>query len=228
MTTQAKYRPILFNGPMVRAVLDGRKTQTRRIVTNINPEYLNKHCSIGSQYWELNRKAVSQGHPKPCPFGSVGDRLWVRESMFIDDYRCLDVPPRDWPRDVDQDSIYYRVDGNCCEQIPECICATEGKPKWTPSTHMPRWASRITLEITGVRVERLNEISNEDCVAEGITANGKGVLLSDGSYAQAGSYERKSSTVRQLYSELWESINGPNSWAANPWVWVVSFKRVEE
>jgi hypothetical protein len=84
------------------------------------------------------------------------------------------------------------------------------------------------LIITGVRVERLQDITNADCVAEGITAMGKGVRTPDGRYAQAGRYETKASTVRQLYSELWESINGPGSWAANPWVWVVEFRRCEQ
>jgi hypothetical protein len=166
----------------------------------------------------------------------VGAKLWVRETFdIIDDPAAVDASdPLDdgdkerWGvcrrrgQDGERWVVDYRADN------PQRILDMSGKRKWKPSIHMPRWASRITLEITGVRVERLNDISNKDCTAEGITAIGKGVLMADGSYAQAGRYETKASTVRQLYSELWESINGPESWASNPWVWVVEFKRVSE
>jgi hypothetical protein len=142
----------------------------------------------------------------PCPYGKPGDRLWVRETHF-----------------KYGGGFIYRADYGNLTPISDGI----GGP-WKPSIHMPRVASRISLEITGVRVDRLQDISNEDCVAEGITAIGKGVRMPDGRYAQAGRYETKASTVRQLYSELWESINGPDSWAANPWVWVVEFWRCEQ
>ena len=196
-----KERPILFSGPMVRAILDGRKTQTRRVVKlkchdgfEVGPNYEGEH-------WP-----VRGGDRMPCPYGKPGDRLWVRETHF-----------------KYGGGFIYRADYGNLTPISDGI----GGP-WKPSIHMPRVASRISLEITGVRVDRLQDISNEDCVAEGITAIGKGVRMPDGRYAQAGRYETKASTVRQLYSELWESINGPDSWAANPWVWVVEFWRCEQ
>ncbi len=171
MSTATKERPILFSGPMVRAILDDRKTQTRRV---LKPQP--SHGVTISKFedrWCCN--GLLTGIPKKlskpfaCPHGEVGDRLWVREAFYIDlcPYESGPLPESaefdDW-----RDAIYYRADGDCCDQIPECECATEGKPKWRPSIHMPRWASRITLEITGVRVERLNDISEEDAIAEGV------------------------------------------------------------
>lgn len=226
MTTTAavKERPILFSGPMVRAILEGRKTQTRRIVKPQPPskDWLIRIKHTGQDVglyndngrWRMTgavgvcRDAMGDLWPKKhewkCPYGSVGDRLWVRETF----HECVDEDTREFVR------WGYRADRDWDGAV------------WSPSIHMPRRASRITLEITGLKVERLNDISNEDCQAEGITAIGKGVAMPDGTYAQAGRYENSASTVRSLFSSLWESINGPGSWAANPWVWVVEFKRV--
>lgn len=214
--TEVKSRPILFSGPMVRAILEGRKTQTRRTVKladswDVFPNYAGECWPVRKRGNELQRMR--------CPYGQVGDRLWVRETWmpFDEDHRIGEC----WHA--------YRADTTEeGEEIRKEYIRAGYKYQWRPSIHMPRWASRITLKIFDIRVERLQSISNDDCVAEGITANGKGVRMSDGSYAQAGRFEAKSSTVRQLYSELWETINGPGSWSANPWVWVVSFRRVEQ
>jgi hypothetical protein len=207
-----KERPILFSAPMVRAILEGRKTQTRRLVKiDIDPKVGRFSEADPSGFWGFPPEHLE---PWPtqcihCPHGIKGDRLWVRETWQFCDY--------DGPGGEPATCFVYRADGE-----------TEDKRRgWIPSTQMPRWASRITLEITGVRVERLQDISNDDCVAEGITAIGKGVRLADGIYAQAGRYENKASTVRQLFSELWTEINGPGSWLFNPWVWVLEFRRVE-
>jgi hypothetical protein len=195
---------------MVRAIQEGRKTQTRRIVKP-QPEgsttWLSQADSTDCGFYPNNIRA----NPArlACPYGQPGDRLWVRETWAP--MSTFDPSP--------ETGAVYKADNHPSQSVIAC--------KWKPSIHMFRWASRITLEITGVRVERLQDISNEDCVAEGITAIGKGVRMPDGRYAQSGRYETKASTVRQLYSELWESINGSESWAANPWVWVVEFRRCE-
>jgi hypothetical protein len=196
-------RPILFSGPMVRAILDGRKTQTRRIVTDKHFKRLG--LERDGEYIYTTEGPQWNGEFEGefwSPFGQAGGRLWVRETHCQFGSRYI-----------------YRADYDQLTPISDGI----GGP-WKPAIHMPRKASRITLEVTSLRVERLSDISNADCVAEGITAIGNGVRMPDGSYAQAGRYETKSSTVRQLYSELWESINGPGSWARNPWVWVVEFR----
>jgi hypothetical protein len=227
---RVKERPILFSGPMVRAILDGRKTQTRRIIKGL--------LSVGAVFSprEMIEKPgmwLYNGRVFPCPYGKPGDRLWVRESFSTD----IRDPLNCVIYKATQEYGKYRDTGEIVRSsfpdgsLPTREEAARGMlPKFwkgKPSIHMPRWASRITLEITGVRVERLQDISNEDCVAEGITAIGKGVRMPDGRYAQAGRYETKASTVRQLYSELWESINGPGSWGVNPWVWVFEFRRCE-
>lgn len=205
MKTTIKERPILFSGPMVRAILEGRKTQTRRVVKGKgiwSVEFKDDHSD---DLWPGYEGEHGEWQWMPCPYGERGDRLWVRETFF-----CVTGNPGPVV-------CNYKAD----------FAGDEFGGLWKPSIHMPRWASRITLEVTGVRVERLNEISNEDIVAEGIEAIGKGFQMPDGSYAQAGRCESKASTTRQLFSSLWESINGAGSWEANPWVWVVEFRRVD-
>ncbi|EIF9299968.1 hypothetical protein LSY63_002639 [Salmonella enterica] len=201
---------MIFNGEMVRAILEGRKTQTRRVLATYQDAV--KFCPE----WDVNGKQIfivlgEKDHTGmnpvitaiPCPFGQPGDRVWVRETFRVHS-RATDVA-----------TLVYRasVRNSWTEQthrVPVAVC---NKPatleKWTPSIHMPRWASRITLEITGVRVERLNSITESDAEAEGVTDTGFGDLLVDG------------------YRYLWKSIYGEESWAANPWVWVIEFKRVE-
>ena len=178
-------RPILFSAPMIRAILSGAKTQTRRTVHPM-------HMSITG---ELLR----------YPYGEPGDRLWARETWahdadslemlraLVDDI----MPTRDY-------GPYYRATG-----------AYEGSGlRWRPSIHMPRWASRITLEVTDVRVERLQSISEEDALAEGVDP-----LEWSGGPANAD--------ARAAFRELWESINGKRApWATNPWVWAISFRRL--
>jgi len=207
-----KERPILFSGAMVRALLEGSKTQTRRIVKP-QPTW------VGDPDVPFRTSDANPNGIICCKYGVVGDRLWVRETCWSDG--C---------------NVYYSADGGhktfgASNEFYDRLLTLHhyagGFSQKVPSIHMPRWASRVTLEITAVRVERLNDISNEDCIAEGIAAIGKGVRMADGNYAQAGRYETKSSTVRQLYSELWESINGSGSWDLNPWVWVIEFKRLD-
>lgn len=198
--TNVNERPILFSGEMVRAILEGRKTQTRRI---LKPQPASHHWETIPGY-ELRvsgphlmcdgRAGVRFSHRIPqnqnddgvvwsiCQHGSPGDRLWVRET---------------WSQPGGL--LRYRADGDR---------GNWDAWKWIPSIHMPRWASRITLEILRVRVERLWDISPDDCRAEGLPADNTDI------------------GVRYGFGILWESIHGPGSWWLNPWVWVIEFKRI--
>ena len=193
-----KERPILFSAPMVRAILDGRKTQTRRVVKpQPSQELLDDYAQIRRERGVQKDDAEMLSECLPCPYGFPGDRLWVRET---------------WARDDEDGALMYRADVGCDDDANAWERGRiEGvsRYRWRPSIHMPRWASRITLEITDVRVERLQDIGEEDAEAEGIPR-------SDVSPPDMG---------RFAYQQLWESINGPDSWAANPWVWVIGFKR---
>lgn len=175
-----KERPILFSAPMVRAILKGRKTQTRRVVKSQPPLFA--HATRHHQ-----RLMVPN-----CPYGQPGDLLWVREAWaYHPDY------PESTRRAI------YRSEPGVEYDVP----------RWRPSIHMPRWASRILLEIVAVRVERLNDISEADAMAEGVDA----FINSDGDEIEQASV---------MFMRLWEQINGPGSWAANSWVWVVEFKKL--
>ncbi|EDN6949719.1 hypothetical protein GUQ16_004263 [Salmonella enterica] len=215
-------RGMIFNGEMVRAILDGRKTQTRRPVKP-QPELTERSgfswngvvFGSGSDDRETNRNFA---HVK-CPFGKPGYRIWVRETFRVHS-RASDVA-----------TLVYRasVRNSWTEQthrVPVAVCNKPAIPeKWTPSIHMPRWASRITLEITDVRVERLHNISERDSLREGLfqlPASGRYCLQPGMQY-----FGMASSSAKEVYSWLWASIYGEESWAANPWVWVIEFKRVE-
>ena len=194
-----KERPILFSAPMVRALLDGSKTQTRRVVKP-TPEW------IGQSGVLSYRGRVGLPHAL-CPYGQPGDRLWVRET---------------WARDDEDGGLCYRADiGKVGDADDWERNRLDGVPRfrWRPSMHMPRAASRISLEITEVRVERLQDISEDDALAEGCSSTA--IVHEDGE-DYTGHY------ASEEYQDLWESINGPGSWDTNPWVWAVSFKRLEQ
>ena len=211
-----KERPILFSGEMVRAILDGRKTQTRRVVKpqpDCNTTALG-HVGSGPCVVLAMRNRM---YEIPCPYGQPGDRLWVKETFYCDDYRYPDIPKDEQDEDLRDRMIYYRADGDdLCQQIPECDCDGNNVPPWRPSIFMPRWASRITLEITGVRVERLQEISEDDAKAEG---------SQDAHNVMHFSFQSSIDNVyRRNYASLWDSINGKmHPWTSNPWVWVIEF-----
>ena len=224
--TVVKERPILFSGPMVRAILDGRKTMTRRVLNPQPPFYGDtaKPSPTVPGAWDFasndpeKRRASLRNFPTKNRYGQPGERLWVRETFYIDDIHYVDGPVADAGSEINREQLYFHADGGCCQQIPECQCAEVGKPKWRPSIHMPRWASRITLEITSVRVERLQGINWSDAIAEGIKDPRRAYLRVDRERGPVGQFR-----------ELWDSINGerPNcDWKSNPWVWVVSFKRL--
>ncbi|HEU4817711.1 hypothetical protein [Janthinobacterium sp.] len=207
-----KERPILMKGAMVRAVLDGRKTQTRRIVKQLDPAM--SACTTGNDGRPMSVCWAYGGPVLHCPYGKPGDRIWVRETFGY-------VSPDENQRPHSECNIEYRADlaPDCTDRpgswpVEECAGDPE-RPRWRPSIHMPRAASRILLEIVSVRVERLNDCSDADARAEG-ALGGHGVIPSYNYHA----------TPSEHFSHLWESINGTGSWAANPWVWVIEFKRV--
>ena len=210
-------RGMIFNGEMVRAILDGRKTQTRRPVKFPILDR-NLGCELAGN--ELAGE-LSAGNYLNSAFGKPGDRIWVRETFqgplfdydLMDSY-CKDPTPFEKP-----EFCVYKADG---VPAPEFYDADdELHCCWRPSIHMPRWASRILLEITDVRVERLNAISQEDAQAEGMERAGWRPTYSD---PDSGG---EVMTPYDNFAELWSSIYGEESWNANPWVWVISFKRVE-
>ncbi|PMQ16747.1 hypothetical protein [Janthinobacterium sp. AD80] len=218
-----KEGPILMNGAMVRAVLDGSKTQTRRVVKL--QRLAGNHFSGGAAGVEFDGFRIPrEGGPSParfsaeaagggayiseeihCPHGQPGDRLWVRETWYCDHFEVQKGPYMEVPEA--RDLLVYRADGEHPYEAEQ--------PIWRPSIHMPHWASRILLEIVSVRVERLNDCSDADARAEG-TPGGHGVIPS----------YNYNATPSEHYSHMWEAINGAGSWAANPWVWVIEFERV--
>lgn len=197
-----KERPILFSAPMVRAILEGRKTQTRRVIKN----------AIG----EGTKENPLRMDLTKSLYGKVGDQLWVRETFgwgkFIDGHQFIEY--RASPETQDTDAM------------------DEGAP-WKPSIHMPRSASRIDLLIKNVRVERLQDISDDDAIAEGIEVGeempdivpgSKGRIYHDGITDPIDGWTRN---PRQAFCDLWTATNGPDSWLLNPWVWVIEFERVK-
>ena len=216
-TVAIKERPILFSGPMIRAILDGKKTQTRRVVKSKaknmqaggqvcvkrNPDgdhwYKEYVWSVRDAGGVWNDYTEAQMLAR-CPYGKPGDRLWARETWQHEDGSCSDH------KCGQPTHIYHKA----TESFPESM-------RWKPSIFMPRWACRLELEITGVRVERVKDISHEDAVAEGCYR-----------IEPCEAYPHGNSWGRSGYAALWESINGPGvyGWTANPYVWVVEFERL--
>jgi hypothetical protein len=234
-----KERPILFSGPMVRALLDGRKTQTRRTVKlPTKGEYIRPDMggwspsTIGGA--DQHGRSVPEhvclwnqttGTTLACPYGVPGDRLWVREAWAVKRFEHCLAHERDW-QELCGATVRYLADG--AEIVHRGDRAT-GRgiyrgpvEKGRPSIHMPRWASRLTLEITEVRVERLQDISQADAKSEGC----------DPIHMQPGGPTGDPSAgwicYRAGFESLWNHINGPDSWDANPWVWAVSFRVLEQ
>ncbi|HBR5676010.1 TPA: hypothetical protein L9Z48_002500 [Klebsiella pneumoniae] len=218
-----KERGMIFNGEMVRAILDGRKTQTRRPIKWKQTRFTEIGEREDGSKWPWSEDAEHTcDFWHPCPFGAVGDRIWVRETWgvvshaFSDDGLMIDwVPDRpstaihEMPFGNGYYSGYaiYAADGDFTWGDDDGY--EDGRSCWKPSIHMPRAASRILLEITDVRVERLRSMSQDDARAEGVIA-------------ASGPME-----AGLAFRELWDSIYGEESWKANPWVWVIEFKRVE-
>ena len=209
-----KERPILFSADMVNAILAGNKTQTRRIIkpqpngtwardenTGCHKMYqLNENIN-GILWWNIGG---INGLPK-CKYGQIGDHLWVRET-FHPVFSQEPTYNNGMPIEIDYAATYKAGDRLVT-------------PKWKPSIHMPRHASRILLEITDIRIERLNDISENDAIAEGIEVDEIGHAVRKDDDIAWGS-------AKSAYAELWERINGECSWSQNPFVWVISFKRI--
>lgn len=196
-----KARPILFSAPMVRALLEGRKTQTRRIIKPPPDWGTPGPCpSVTAEGWQgpldyslwAHEGDQADGTPRRCPYGKPGDLLWVRET-----WREHDAP------DQEGNVLEYRADR------PEYVTRDDdpSATPWRPSIHMPRKYSRLALRITAVRVERLQKISQSDCLAEGMRAETNGFTHH----------------VVADYRKLWTEINGADSWDTNPWVWALTF-----
>lgn len=195
-------RGMIFNGEMVRAILDGRKTQTRRTVKPQPDE--DGLAKVTNGPWVDTSERNYR-----CPFGDVGDRIWVRETWAEAGASAPDLK-------------LYRA--NYPEHVPSHYenVPPANEIRWTPSIHMPRWASRILLEIIDVRVERLNAISEHDAQAEGVAKLRGGFWQ----HYQPG-WTQHQLSARGSFVTLWKSIYGEESWNSNPWVWVIEFKRVE-
>lgn len=224
-TKQIKERPILFSGEMVKAILAGCKTQTRRVLQQ-------PRRKDGVKLLPELLATMGAGHA--CPYGAIGDRLYVRETYCIESNFNIEPesvypPPYNDGRPVNR-VVDHPVDGDYWEQAhyratdpaPELCIAGLEEPgvRWRPSIFMPRWASRIMLEIVDVRVEQVQSISPDDCLAEGID-------YADCDPHNAHQYWRQEAYAK--YGELWDKINKDRGygWAVNPWVWVIEFKKLE-
>jgi hypothetical protein len=253
MKTETKERPIIFSGPMVKAILEGRKTQTRRIITKRNsatwsdwdrlefdeskvPEgafttlvdngYLHVPCR---PHPEDPQDASLWTRSRVYPIWDVGDALWVRESVCLlrDNHYHQGGPPNKLITTHDgtpkRNGCEYKASTTATDESERC--RKELGYKWTPSIHMPRWASRIKLEITNIRVQRVQDISEADARAEGcirLPASGRITDIPGGQYGG-----RVWISAKHWYRDLWGQINGADSWKSNVWVWAISFRRVE-
>lgn len=215
-----KEHPIPFGTPMVRALLNDRKTQTRRTVKKLlkhGPITEFEKSDTKGYDWHFRDKKM-RWHDMDnarvlqlCPYGTPGDRLWVRETW--QGYKRTSYEYNEWEaaetiKDVTKNgytSFEYATDG---KSYPE---------RWFPSIYMPRIASRILLEIINVKVERLTDISEEDAIAEGCIST---AVVNEAGDDYTGEYPS------EVFRRLWQSINGPGSWGLNPWVWVIKFKRI--
>jgi hypothetical protein len=234
-----KERPILFSGPMVKAILEGRKTQTRRPIKP-QPVFIG-HPSTPFKTESADPKGIIK-----CPYGERGTKLWVRERFCYGEIVCGDyVAP-------DPEPLYIEhCDKSKKKTIPHQYAISNDigieDIKWKPSIHMPRWASRILLEITDIRVERLQDISEEDASAEGCNlqwysdnagtedlwpcpkCNGMQVHGCVGPNMGWSECDcEQCDTSKKMFKHLWESISGPGSWDNNPFLWVVDFKVIEK
>ena len=218
-------RPILFSGPLVRAIIDGRKTVTRRLAglneVNADPDAWKY---VGFTIDSTVRRLVDRHHMRPvsrttaadswlrCPYGLAGDTLWVRETWAAH-WMYDDVPPRERKSRHPDDNYWYRADPDGTEG--SWGCPAQGRGKWCPSIHMPRWASRLSLRVVSVRPERLQAITPDEIRCEGLLP-----------HVECTSEAAADRDLVERWILLWDSINPAQPGASNPWVWRVEFKRV--
>jgi hypothetical protein len=216
-----KESPILFSNGMVKAIIAGRKTMTRRITKDNCDELIGYQYVLNNptypEYWKGKKSEPYTGWiakfsnlqiamPRTCPYGQAGDILWVREAFNIEQ---IPVAPEG---DHDELLYYYKATEKVYTDM-----------KWKPSIHMPKQASRIWLQVTDIKVERLHDMTQEDAIAEGVEKKqGSGSdTIFDFKHYGYGSYDVD---AKVSYRTLWDCINGNDSWFQNPWVWVISFK----
>lgn len=234
-----KTKPILFSGPMVRAIVSGQKSQTRRIIKPQpkNRPILANAYTVGADRskdgneW-LDADCINPGVPMKTPF-VVGQRLWVRETFAIEnthEYDGTETLPTDGRPIQRREGFKLIPRYRATEPDTQLIIAEcehdEDAMRWTASSFMPRWASRITLEIESVRVERLQDISFQDALAEGLAQRPHRYLRCQTFGVADWEEERWRMSPIDAYEALWGSINGKGSWATNPWVWVITFRRI--
>lgn len=220
-----KERPILFSAEMVRAILEGRKTQTRRLVKNLPPPVILQsdprpydrigYCHYANNWqWKTEEGYCRCRKEGAKSIGFPGDRLWVRETLKPKEESAANGAPRGvW--------AYYAADNTPCPGNQVLL-------KTTPAIFMPRWASRITLEIESIHVERLHEISEAGARAEGITAHSYATGIGERFKNHLNDNLPDFDNARDSFRSLWDRINGKKEpWASNPWVWVIKFKRVD-
>lgn len=232
-----KERPIIMSGPSPKLILDGKKTQTRRIekLTELQPSRV-----PGYDWTFRDRRGrwndISHAQLLAMsPYGEPGDRLWVRESFYCDDYTAGDLeaaragyvgkPPSDekliakWRKSMD-----YRSTHDCHTYEAGCPCSDDdGRSCWRSPLYMPRWASRILLEVVSTRVERIQDITAEDAIAEGINIDEPVEALVNGVRSSVHYFD-----PRTAFAHRWCALHGPDAWKANPWVRAVTFKLVEQ
>lgn len=240
--SQTKERPILFSAPMVRAILEGRKTVTRRAVKGLKTDNPVITCADGSPIrsgacWDIGKSIIH------CPYGKPGEQLWVRETWYCDHFEVMRGP---YLKPDDLDIREALEDGTLVYAADGLTPYEQEQPTWKPSIHMPRWACRILLEITEVRVERLQDISGDQAEAEGCFFTDYGQQCAHGgtswkdigicpavvghqqrtgwAWDKTTSHEECLGSPRWAFANLWNATGG--DWEANPWVWVVEFKRV--
>ncbi|MBK0415245.1 hypothetical protein JD974_12595 [Chromobacterium haemolyticum] len=217
-----KERPILFSGEMIRALLAGTKTQTRRVIKFKQTPCMSIEENDSGKLWPWREDCDNGGDIwYPCPYGQPGDRLWVRETWGVISHSWNEKGEMvDWKPDRPATAIHELPFGKCYYS-GHVIYAADGPNEWSddddgggeprslwhPSIHMPRAASRILLQIANIRVERLQDISESDVIAEGCPSE---ILYGRG-----------------WYRDLWEELHGAGSWEANPWVWVIEFEKLE-
>lgn len=224
-----KARPILMSAPMVCALLAGAKTQTRRVVKPQSSghhwaalpqraDYSSGYRNLHSDVWQFEHRIALNPQPDRdrwirCAYGAPGDVLWVRET---------------WAHDGSKGPALYRADWECKRDFPGVACE-HGPDRWRPSIFMPRWASRLTLRITDVRVQRLQDISPEDARDEGVERRSTKVrqmwLYGQNADERAAIYLR---ACVWEYGGLWDRINGEGAWAANPYVWALTFEVIKQ
>lgn len=238
---------IIYQAWGIRAILAGIKTQTRRIIPGLGniwhidrllgewalsepPErwdgkewpwrWMGRRPPVeGDWIWQLQTDVDNFAtYPMRCPYGVAGDKLWARETWAT--YQCMDKEP---PRMTgEQSAFWYRADGEACNLAG---LHSEVRGKWRPSIHMPRWASRITQTITEIRVQRVQEITEEDAIAEGVGSSEVCKMLATpagGGDPDSGYELALLQSPLLAYRDCWNEINGPESWERNPWVWAIT------